>query len=35
MQYQIDNVRSKVDFDITGELPKKNIDTGLAWSVSR
>jgi alanyl-tRNA synthetase len=29
MQYQIDNVRSKVDFDITGELPKKNIDTGL------
>jgi alanyl-tRNA synthetase len=29
MQYQIDNVRSKVDFDIVGELPKKNIDTGL------
>ncbi len=29
MQYQIDNVRSKTDFDITGELPKKNIDTGL------
>ncbi|WP_211880213.1 alanine--tRNA ligase [Pseudarthrobacter albicanus] len=29
MQYQIDNVRSKVDFDITGELPMKNIDTGL------
>lgn len=29
MQYQIDNVRSKVDFDITGELPRKNIDTGL------
>ena len=29
MQYQIDNVRSKVDFDIIGELPKKNIDTGL------
>ena len=29
MQYQIDNVRSKVDFDITGELPQKNIDTGL------
>ena len=29
MQYQIGNVRSKVDFDITGELPKKNIDTGL------
>ncbi|MGG5171361.1 alanine--tRNA ligase [Pseudarthrobacter sp. J1738] len=29
MQYQIDNVRSKEDFDIVGELPKKNIDTGL------
>src|SRR4029453_9590439 len=29
MQYQIDNVRSKVDFDIVSELPKKNIDTGL------
>jgi alanyl-tRNA synthetase len=29
MQYQIDNVRSKVDFDIVGELPQKNIDTGL------
>ncbi|MEZ2389595.1 alanine--tRNA ligase [bacterium RCC_150] len=29
MQYQIENVRSKVDFDIVGELPKKNIDTGL------
>ncbi len=29
MQYQIDNVKSKVDFDIVGELPKKNIDTGL------
>jgi alanyl-tRNA synthetase len=29
MQYQIDNVRSKDDFDIVGELPKKNIDTGL------
>lgn len=29
MQYQIENVRSKVDFDIAGELPKKNIDTGL------
>ncbi|MDQ0261515.1 alanine--tRNA ligase [Sinomonas atrocyanea] len=29
MQYQIENVRSKVDFDIVGELPQKNIDTGL------
>lgn len=29
MQYQIDNVRSKVDFDVVGELPNKNIDTGL------
>jgi len=29
MQYQIDNVRSKTDFDVVGELPKKNIDTGM------
>jgi alanyl-tRNA synthetase len=29
MQYQIDNVRSKTDFDVTGELPRKNIDTGM------
>jgi len=29
MQYQIDNVRSKTDFDVIGELPKKNIDTGM------
>ncbi|MDO5752628.1 alanine--tRNA ligase [Arthrobacter sp.] len=29
MQYQIDNVTSKVDFDVVGELPNKNIDTGL------
>ena len=29
MQYLIDNVRSKVDFDIIGELPQKNIDTGM------
>ncbi|THG33040.1 alanine--tRNA ligase [Naasia lichenicola] len=29
MQYQITNVRSKVDFDIVGELPNKNIDTGM------
>ena len=29
MQYAIDNVRSKTDFDILGELPRKNIDTGM------
>ncbi len=29
MQYQLSEVRSKEDFDIAGELPKKNIDTGL------
>ena len=29
MQYAIQNVRSKVDFDIVGELPRKNIDTGM------
>ena len=29
MQYAIDNVRSKTEFDIVGELPQKNIDTGL------
>ncbi|ROR81842.1 alanyl-tRNA synthetase [Plantibacter flavus] len=29
MQYLIENVRGKVDFDIVGELPKKNIDTGM------
>lgn len=29
MQYLIDNVRSKVDFDIVGELPQRNIDTGM------
>ena len=29
MQYLIENVRSKVDFDIVGELPSKNIDTGM------
>jgi alanyl-tRNA synthetase len=28
MQDLITDVRSKVDFDIVGELPKKNIDTG-------
>ncbi|MEV0594780.1 alanine--tRNA ligase [Nonomuraea cavernae] len=29
MQYQLSEVRSKVDFDIAGELPNKNIDTGM------
>ena len=29
MQYRLSAVRSKDDFDIAGELPKKNIDTGL------
>lgn len=29
MQYQIANVKSKVDFDIVGPLPKQNIDTGM------
>lgn len=29
MQYLITNVTSKVDFEIVGELPKKNIDTGM------
>ncbi|MCK6065323.1 MULTISPECIES: alanine--tRNA ligase [Microbacterium] len=29
MQYAITNVRSKVDFDIIGDLPAKNIDTGM------
>lgn len=29
MQYEITNVRSKEDFDIVGELPNKNIDTGM------
>ncbi|MBL5975207.1 MAG: alanine--tRNA ligase [Candidatus Leucobacter sulfamidivorax] len=29
MQYQITDVKSKTDFTIVGELPKKNIDTGL------
>ena len=29
MQYQLGEVRSKVDFDILGELPGKNIDTGM------
>ena len=29
MQYQIADVQSKTDFTILGELPKKNIDTGM------
>ncbi|RZU61477.1 alanine--tRNA ligase [Zhihengliuella halotolerans] len=29
MQYRLSEVRSKTDFDVAGELPKKNIDTGL------
>ncbi|WP_323958531.1 alanine--tRNA ligase [Arthrobacter sp. JZ12] len=29
MQYRLSAVRSKDDFDVAGELPKKNIDTGL------
>jgi alanyl-tRNA synthetase len=29
MQYEITNVTSKEDFDIVGELPNKNIDTGM------
>lgn len=29
MQYRLSAVRSKDDFDVAGELPQKNIDTGL------
>jgi alanyl-tRNA synthetase len=29
MQYNLTAVRSKVDFDVSGELPSKNIDTGM------
>ena len=29
MQYEVTDVKSKTDFTIVGELPKKNIDTGL------
>ncbi|MBB2987853.1 alanine--tRNA ligase [Terracoccus luteus] len=29
MQYELENVRSKEDFDIVGDLPKRNIDTGM------
>ena len=29
MQHELSEVRSKADFDIAGDLPKKNIDTGM------
>src|SRR5918911_514940 len=29
MEYELSQVRSKEDFDVAGELPAKNIDTGL------
>ena len=29
MQYEVADVKSKTDFTILGELPKKNIDTGM------
>ncbi|HUW16601.1 MAG TPA: alanine--tRNA ligase-related protein, partial [Actinomycetes bacterium] len=29
MQYELSAVRAKEDFDVTGELPAKNIDTGM------
>ncbi|NHC13984.1 alanine--tRNA ligase [Motilibacter deserti] len=29
MQYSLSQVRSKVDFDVAGELPAKNVDTGM------
>src|SRR3712207_2254596 len=29
MQYQLSEVRTKVDFDIAGPLPAQNIDTGM------
>ena len=29
MQYELGAVRAKDDFDILGELPAKNIDTGM------
>jgi len=29
MQYQLGQVRSKVDFDVVGDLPSRNIDTGM------
>ncbi len=29
MQFELDDVRSKEDFHVVGELPRKNIDTGM------
>src|SRR5579862_3206649 len=29
MQYQLAAVRSKIDFDVAGDLPSRNIDTGM------
>lgn len=29
MEFELSEVRSKVDFDVAGELPAKNIDTGM------
>lgn len=29
MQYELSAVRTKIDFDIAGDLPAKNIDTGM------
>ncbi|WP_214416816.1 alanine--tRNA ligase [Sphaerisporangium fuscum] len=29
MQFQLSTVRSKIDFDIQGELPAKSVDTGM------
>src|SRR3954452_3909597 len=29
MQYELTAVRTKVDFDVAGELPRRNIDTGM------
>ena len=29
MQYDLSHFRTKEDFDLAGELPKKNIDTGM------
>ncbi len=29
MQFELDDVRSKEDFHVVGELPEKNIDTGM------
>ncbi|RKS77746.1 alanyl-tRNA synthetase [Motilibacter peucedani] len=29
MQYELSSVRSKVDFDVRGELPARNVDTGM------